>query len=65
MFLNLPWLTLVVFLPLVGAGAIYIAKESAARQVALGFSSLVLLVSLPLWVLFDNSNPGMQFVERH
>jgi len=65
MFLNLPWLTLVIFLPLVGAGAIYMAKESAARQVALGFSSLVLLVSLPLWVLFDNSNPGIQFGERH
>ena len=65
MFLNLPWLTLVIFLPLVGAGAIFMAKESAARQVALGFSSLVLLVSLPLWILFDNSNPGMQFVERH
>lgn len=65
MFLNFPWLTLVVFLPLIGSIAIYMASESSARQLALGFSSLVVLVSLPLWVLFDTNHPGMQFVERH
>ena len=60
-----PWLTLVIFLPLVGVGALLLAKESAARQIALGFSFLVLLVSLPLWSLFDSGLAGMQFVERH
>ena len=60
-----PWLTLVIFLPLVGVGALLLVKESAARQIALGFSSLTLLVSLPLWGLFENGLAGMQFVERH
>ena len=60
-----PWLSFVVFLPLVGALAVYLAGEWAARKIALGFSSLVLLVSLPLWVLFDTSHSGMQFVEQH
>ena len=60
-----PWLTLVIFLPLVGVGALLLAKESAARQIALAFSFLVLLVSLPLWSLFENDLAGMQFVERH
>ncbi|GJL55769.1 MAG: NADH:ubiquinone oxidoreductase subunit M [Nitrospirales bacterium] len=60
-----PWLTLVIFLPIVGVGAIFLAKEAAARQVALAFSGLVLLASLPLWVFFDNASAGMQFVERY
>ncbi|RMH38258.1 MAG: NADH-quinone oxidoreductase subunit M [Nitrospirae bacterium] len=60
-----PWLTLIIFLPLVGAGMIAVAKESLARQIALACSTLVLLLSLPLWALFDPSSAGMQFVERH
>ena len=60
-----PWLTLVIVLPLVGVGALLIAKESAVRQIAFGFSCLVFLASLPLWGFFDVTNPGMQFVERH
>lgn len=60
-----PWLTLVVFLPLLGVAAILLAEEALAKWVALGVSSLVFLVSLPLWVLFDESTPAMQFVETH
>ncbi|GJL49874.1 MAG: NADH-quinone oxidoreductase subunit M [Nitrospirales bacterium] len=60
-----PWLTLVIFLPIIGVGAILLAKESSARQVALASSGFVFLASLPLWILFDNTNAGMQFVERH
>ncbi len=58
-----PWLTLVVFLPLLGVAAILLAREAMARWMALGISSLAFLVSLPLWVLFDESTPAMQFVE--
>ena len=60
-----PWLTLVVFLPLLGVAAILLLEEALAKWVALGVSSLVFLVSLPLWVLFDESTPAMQFVETH
>ena len=60
-----PWLTLVIFLPIIGVGALLLAKEEVAREIALAFSGLVLLVSLPLWFLFDNATAGMQFVERH
>ena len=60
-----PWLTLVVFLPLLGVAAILLAEEVLAKWVALGVSSLVFLVSLPLWIFFDESTPAMQFVESH
>lgn len=60
-----PWLTLVVFLPLLGVAAILLVEEALAKWVALGVSSLVFLVSLPLWILFDESTPAMQFVESH
>ena len=60
-----PWLTLVIFLPIIGVGALLLAKEEVARQIALAFSCLALLASLPLWILFDNATAGMQFVERH
>ena len=60
-----PWLTLVVFLPVLGVAAILLVEEALAKWVALGSSSLVFLVSLPLWILFDESTPAMQFVESH
>jgi len=60
-----PWLTMVVFLPVLGVAAILLAEEALAKWVALGVSSLVFLVSLPLWILFDESTPAMQFVESH
>lgn len=59
-----PWITLVVLLPLVGVAGILAAKEDAAKWVAFGVSSLVFLVSLPLWVMFDDATPAMQFVEK-
>ena len=60
-----PWITLVVFLPLVGVAAILLAKEAMAKWIALVCSLVVLVVSLPLWVMFDVSTPAMQFVERY
>ncbi len=60
-----PWLSIVVFLPLAGVAALVLVKEAMAKWVALGVSSLVLLVSLPLWALFNESTPAMQFVETY
>lgn len=60
-----PWITLVVFLPIVGVAAILLAKEEMAKFIGLGASVVVLLVSLPLWIMFNESTPAMQFVEKH
>src|SRR5690606_13672271 len=62
---GIAWLTLILVLPLLGVFGILAARESLAREIALGVSALTFLVSLPLWFLFDNSNAGMQFVEKH
>lgn len=60
-----PWITLVVLLPLVGVAGVLAAKEEMAKWVTFGVSSLVFLVSLPLWATFDDATPAMQFVEKY
>jgi NADH-quinone oxidoreductase subunit M len=62
---GIPWLTLILILPLFGVVATLLAHESLSRQIALGTSLITLVASLPLWFVFDNSNPGMQFIEKH
>jgi NADH-quinone oxidoreductase subunit M len=62
---GIPWLTLVLILPLLGVVATLLAHESLSRPIALGTSLVTLVVSLPLWFLFDNTSGGMQFVEKH
>ena len=59
-----PWLSLLIFLPLAGAGALYLAPERHARTIALATTVLDVLVALPLWWLFDPSSSRMQFVEH-
>src|SRR5579885_1434578 len=59
-----PWLTLIVFLPLVGAIALFFVKEASVRAAALGVALVELLLSLPLWWLFDPTTPRMQFAEQ-
>lgn len=59
-----PWLTLIVFLPLLGALICLLVKVESARWLALGFTVTTFLCSLPLWWLFDPSTAEMQFVER-
>jgi NADH-quinone oxidoreductase subunit M len=61
---TLPLLSAVVFLPLIGALALFLLKDRSARWVALGISCADLLLSLPLWLGFDPSRTDMQFVER-
>ena len=60
-----PWITAVVFLPLLGVVVILLAKEEMAKWIGMTVSSLVFLVSLPLWVMFNESTAAMQFVEQH
>ena len=64
-------LSLVTFLPLVGAGVLLLARlmskgsaDGLARWIALATTLLTLVVSVVLVAAFDPSNPGYQFVER-
>jgi NADH-quinone oxidoreductase subunit M len=64
-----PLLSLITFLPLVGAVVIMLVRgdeetiASNARWAALWTSLIVLALSLLLWFRFDKSEPGFQFVE--
>jgi NADH-quinone oxidoreductase subunit M len=60
---SIPILTIVIFLPLLGALAVAIAPASAARPVALGFALVTWIVSLFLLVGYLPDRPGFQFVE--
>ncbi len=59
-----PWLTVIIFLPLLGAALCFAVREESARWLALGVTVADFVVSLPLWWLFDPSTAQMQFVER-
>jgi NADH-quinone oxidoreductase subunit M len=61
---SFPWLTLLIFLPLAGAVAVFVVKETSVRMTALGVTLADLAISLPLWWLFDGSSADMQFTER-
>jgi NADH-quinone oxidoreductase subunit M len=58
-----PWLTLLVVLPLAGALAVFAVNERSIKVTALAVAVADLLISLPLWWLFDASSGEMQFME--
>ncbi len=63
-----PIITVMVFLPLVGALVIALIDSErlrAIRSVALVTSLATFLLSLPLLTRFDSSTAAMQFVEKH
>ena len=68
---DFPWLSVVTFLPLIGALFIlFFSRGSAeqvardARAVALWVSTITFLVSLGLWINFDPRTADFQFVEK-
>ncbi|GAB1722373.1 MAG: NADH-quinone oxidoreductase subunit M [Nitrospira sp. CR1.1] len=61
---SFPWLSLIVFFPLIGAVLCFLVKAESSRWVALAFTIGNFFLSLPLWWLFDTSHAQMQFVER-
>jgi len=69
MGVNFPVLSLLTWLPLLGAAFILTTRgddavvAQTARWTALWTSLIVFLISLVLWVQFDVSEPGLQFVE--
>jgi NADH-quinone oxidoreductase subunit M len=66
-----PILSTVTFLPLVGVVLLLLTREDSAfgRRNILNVSLLTtvftFVVSLFIWIGFDNSNPGFQMVEKH
>ncbi len=59
-------LSLLIFLPVLGAAIIGLAprNDGWSRWIALAFTLLVFVVSLPLWFSFDTASHEMQFVTR-
>src|SRR3990170_2492322 len=66
----MPLLSLVTFLPLVGAGFIFVIRGEPAivarnvRNVALWTSVITFVLSLLLWLDFDRTSAEFQFVEK-
>ena len=62
----MPLLSLVTFLPIVGALVVAALPERAAKASALAVSVLALLASIPLWFAFDAGPDvqGFQLVEK-
>ena len=58
-----PILSLIAFLPLIGAIVVAILPASAARGTALAFALLTWIVSLVMLVAFVIGDPAFQFVE--
>jgi NADH-quinone oxidoreductase subunit M len=65
-----PLLSLVTFVPLIGAGFIMTARGDEAvvaknaRHIALSTSLIVFALSVVLWIQFDPTTAGFQFVEQ-
>lgn len=67
MFAELPLLSLVIWLPIVGGVFVLFVGDkepSGARKLALVFSILTFALTLPLYGLFDSATHMMQFVEK-
>jgi NADH-quinone oxidoreductase subunit M len=66
--MNLPLLSIVIWLPIAGAIAVMLLgsgeRAQLGKAVALGVSVLTFIVSLPLYTGFDVTTADMQFVEN-
>ncbi len=68
MFADLPLLSIVIWLPIIGGIFVLFSGDnnpSGARKIALVFSILTFLLTLPLYSLFDSASFAMQFSEKH
>ena len=65
--MQLPILSILVFLPIVGIGILLILdrkRHKGLKIATLAISVVEFLVSLPLWFNFNSQTAAMQFVER-
>lgn len=69
MFAQLPLLSILIWLPLLGAVLVLCTgndkNANTARGIAIGISVLSLLLCIPLLLGFDSNSYDMQFVEDH
>jgi NADH-quinone oxidoreductase subunit M len=69
MFSDLPLLSLVVWLPIIGGMVILLAGDqgdaSGTKRLALMFALATFALSIGLYTGFDVTTPAMQFVERY
>lgn len=57
-------LSIITFFPILGAIVVLLTStDEGKKYVALGTTLGTFLISLLLWISWDSSNPGMQFVE--
>jgi NADH-quinone oxidoreductase subunit M len=66
---GLPWLSIAVWLPIVGGVAVLATGDDRnavlARRLALAFAVLSFIVTIPLYLGFDTKTHEMQFVENY
>ncbi len=66
--MQLPILSLLIFLPLLGIALLVILdrkNHKLLKLTTMGISLVEFAISLPLWFWFDSKIAGMQFTERH
>ncbi len=64
--MGIPILSIVTFLPLLGALVLlFIKNNSAARWIALVFTVVDFLIAIPIVLRFDSTTHNMQFVEHY
>ncbi len=64
---GMPWLSILVFFPLVGAAVVWMLRPDATRLirgVATFFALVEVAISLPLWWRLADAQPGFRFVEK-
>jgi len=58
-------ITVIIFIPLLGALAVFAWPQRDCRPVALISNAFCAVCALALWLHFDATAAGLQFVERH
>ena len=58
-------ITTIIFIPLLGALAVFIWPQKNGRPIALMFNSISAVCAFGLWWNFDITATGLQLVERH
>jgi NADH-quinone oxidoreductase subunit M len=58
-------ITVIIFIPLIGALAVCAWPQRNGRPMALIFNAISAVCALALWRNFDATSAGLQFVERH
>ena len=56
-------LSILIFFPAVAALIGFLVQKESIRAYAIAVSAIEFLLSIGLWIIFDNDNAGMQFME--